>query len=82
MKTEKHSPEEIVAHWFKLVGVGSNDQLYLNIEPGRVYISDGAGDVATLETDWDQLMDAGSMEELSLIVQRDIDEYEAVGDDE
>jgi hypothetical protein len=77
-----HSPAEIVAHWFKLVGVGSNEPLYLNVEPNRCYISDAAGEVATLSTDWDQLMDAPTMAELAEIVQRDIDEYEAVGEDE
>jgi hypothetical protein len=30
---------ETVSKWFKVVGSTANEQCYLNIEPGRCYIS-------------------------------------------
>ncbi len=70
MKTEN----EVVSRWFRDVGVGANDVLFLFVEPGRAYISDVAGgEVATLMTDCDQLCEAATLAELAEILQRDLD---------
>lgn len=63
--------EESVAKWFREVGNQSNEQLYLNIEPGRAYISDGAGTVATMMMDWSVNLEAPTLACLAIILDRD-----------
>lgn len=73
---------EIVNQWFKLVGATANEPCYLNVEPGRVYVSGADGTVVTAATDWDLDLDAETMEGLAELMQGDIDEFEACDEDE
>lgn len=72
---------EIVVRWYELVGTGANESVFLDLrENGKVAIIGEDGDVITLATDWDAFCEAETIEELAEILQRDIDEYEAVGE--
>lgn len=67
---------ETVSKWFKVVGSTANEQCYLNIEPGRCYISDAAGEVATSAMDWDVMLDAPTLEALAELCLVDINGFE------
>lgn len=77
MKTDLRNSEmtdayELINRWFREIGCGANDPLYLNIEPERCYIADAAGEMTTLANDWDVMACAPTLVELAELLKSDL----------
>lgn len=80
--TTERKPLEVISEWFRLIGAGSNEPLYLNIEGcGRAFISSLDGEIASSYMDWDVLLDAPNVTLLAALLQPELDETIAVGEE-
>lgn len=67
------STNEFVNAWFAKVAPGANEPVYLNIDPDdRAFISNAQGEVVTLESDWDVLLDAPNLAALGELCRLDL----------
>lgn len=64
---------EVVSKWYHEVGRFASELLYLEIrDNGSAAIVNAGGEVATLATDWNVLMEANSLAELAVLLETDM----------
>lgn len=64
---------ELVAKWFEKVAPFANEDLYLKFsEDGKVSVVGDRDEVVTLQSDWNVMLQAPSLEELGKIMEADL----------